>query len=96
MHVRVIHSFLTESIPSYGFGTGNGPIVYSNVDCSGWENSLSECSSETYLAFDCPPFEAAGVLCADCKSNLGLFHYTIVHKVYHEMCLQIALQERFV
>ena len=56
-----------EPIPYYEFGVGSGPVVYSNVDCIGWENSLGQCSRETYLMFDCPPFEAAGVFCADCK-----------------------------
>ena len=52
---KIPNVLLTEAIPYYDFGTGNGPVVYSNVDCIGWENSIDECS-ESYLMFDCPPF----------------------------------------
>lgn len=49
------------------FGNGNGPLVYSNVACSGSETSITQCSKTTYPDFTCSKNKAAGVKCADSK-----------------------------
>ena len=35
------------------FGVSTGPVVYSNVDCGGWENYLIECQKNNYLEITC-------------------------------------------
>ena len=40
-------------------------MVYSNVDCGGWENYLIECQKNNYLEITCSYATVAGVLCAD-------------------------------
>ena len=47
------------------FGVSIGPVVYSNVDCGGWENYLIECQKNNYLEITCSYATVAGVLCAD-------------------------------
>ena len=49
------------------YGSGDGPIVYSNLNCQGWQKSFSECSKSTYLQFTCSSTNIAGVLCTDGK-----------------------------
>ena len=49
------------------YGTGNGPIIYSNLNCQGWQRSFSECSKSTYRHFTCSSTNIAGVLCTDGK-----------------------------
>ena len=45
------------------FGAGNGPIIYSNVDCGGWEESFSECSKASFPQFFCLQTSVSGLLC---------------------------------
>ena len=45
------------------FDDGNGPIVYSNMGCGAFEQSLSECDKDTYYDFTCSREHTAGVLC---------------------------------
>ena len=45
------------------FGDGSGPIIYSDVDCGGWEKSISECSKNSFLQFSCLRSSVAGILC---------------------------------
>ena len=45
------------------YGDGNGPIVYSNVDCKGWEDGIIDCTTDNYLYFTCSQGHAAGVMC---------------------------------
>ena len=49
------------------YGSGDGPIVYSNLNCQGWQRSFSECSKSSYLHFTCSSNNIAGVLCTDGK-----------------------------
>ena len=49
------------------FGQGTGPVLLSNVRCSGTESSLLSCShDETYL-YRCLHDNDAGVVCPPCK-----------------------------
>ena len=57
------------------FGVATGPVVYSDVDCSGWENYLIECQKKNYLEITCSYATVAGVMCAD-----GLCEYLISKK----------------
>ena len=45
------------------FGAGDGPIVYSQVSCGGWEDTLSECDKTEQFGFSCSRKQVAGVLC---------------------------------
>ena len=47
------------------FGVATGPVVYSSVDCGGWENYLIECQKKNYLEITCSYATVAGVMCAD-------------------------------
>ena len=49
------------------YGSGDGPIVYSNLNCQGWQRSFSECSKSSYLHFTCSSSSIASVLCTDGK-----------------------------
>ena len=45
------------------FGAGQFPIVYSNLGCVGFENSLGACQKQTYPNATCSRNNVAGVLC---------------------------------
>ena len=45
------------------FGDGQYPIVYSNVNCGGWEDSLMDCHHTIVPEFSCSRENTAGVLC---------------------------------
>ena len=48
------------------YGHGEGPIVFSYINCHGWESSLSSCSKSSYLQFTCSSSSyISGVLCTD-------------------------------
>ena len=47
------------------FGPSRGPIVYSNVNCGGWEESVVECAKTSHLGVVCSHDTVAGVMCSD-------------------------------
>ena len=53
------------------FGEGDGPVVYSNVVCHGWESNIVECSKDLYGEFECPNTNVAGVICRDGEQVFG-------------------------
>ena len=69
---HVFHSsiFVIEPITYYGsyFGAGIYPIVHSNVECGGWEDSLGACAKDGYEGVACTSDQLAGVLCGYGKS----------------------------
>lgn len=48
----------------FGFGSGSGPIWYDQLECTGNEANLTECSSNGLAIHDCSHFEDASVICA--------------------------------
>ncbi|XP_071485070.1 uncharacterized protein [Diadema antillarum] len=54
------------------FGTGPGPIMLDNLDCTGFELNILNCSHSGIGVHDCTHFEDAGVACSRpllCASN---------------------------
>lgn len=47
------------------FGDGNLPIVYSNLQCQGYESSVLDCAKDLYGEFSCSSRNVAGVTCQD-------------------------------
>jgi deleted-in-malignant-brain-tumors protein 1 len=47
------------------FGDGSGPVLYSNMDCGGYENTIVNCDKSTYGSFTCSRKNIAGVVCRD-------------------------------
>ncbi|XP_058272777.1 deleted in malignant brain tumors 1 protein-like [Hemibagrus wyckioides] len=47
------------------FGQGSGPILLNNVQCSGSENNITQCSHRGFGSHDCYHYEDAGVSCSD-------------------------------
>ena len=45
------------------YGDGNYPIVYSNINCRGWENAITDCNKDNYLEYTCPSGHVAGLRC---------------------------------
>ena len=64
MFARILCNF-TEPYVFYNshFGDGQYPIVYSDVNCGGWEDLLVECEFTKIPELTCSRKNTAGVLC---------------------------------
>ena len=74
------------------FGAGDGPIIYSQMACGGWERDIDDCDKAEVLEFTCSRDKVAGVLCGygekicAITAHLGTWkgvlctsHITIIH-----------------
>ena len=59
-----------EAVSSAGFGQGTGTIVLDDVNCSGEESSLFECSNPGRGVNNCGHSEDAGVRCQELEGRL--------------------------
>ena len=53
------------------FSTGDGPIFFDDVGCSGSESKLTDCSHRGWNVNNCGHSEDAGVVCATTKATAG-------------------------
>ena len=47
------------------FGETYGPVIFSNMACFGWENTISYCGKTSIPNFNCTQHNTAGVTCKD-------------------------------
>ena len=60
------------------FGSGTGPILLSNLYCTGTESSLLECNQQSCGVTSCTHSNDAGVIC-ECKSYCNFFQFILTH-----------------
>ena len=67
MHLFYCNSFLSAPKVYYHskYGESNGPIVYSNLNCKGWETQIQDCKKNTFPSISCSPQNTVGLLCTD-------------------------------
>ena len=66
-HINGNISFVVGvAVYSAAFGQGTGPILLSEVGCTGTESSLLSCNHVEILRY-CSHFYDAGVICPSCK-----------------------------
>ena len=70
------------------FGSGKGPVLFSNVLCNGTEDSLNSCAVDDTINVDC---EDAGVVCNG-KYNVYLSIYL---STYLSIYLSTGLTESY-
>ena len=59
------------------FGQGSGPIVMDNLDCTGNEEAITDCSYDPDVS-DCSHFEDAGVVC-DAGPSILIILYILTY-----------------
>lgn len=67
-----LYSFFNNSLDptlyyNAKFGEGNGPVVWNNIACSGWESTIQSCSKQVYPSFTCSQQYTVGMTCKDGK-----------------------------
>ena len=62
---RQLGHLLATSVPGVAtFGAGSGPIWYDEVNCTGCETNLTQCSHNGVGVHNCVHGDDAGVICA--------------------------------
>lgn len=65
----VIHEFVYYVAPNVyynsKYGESSGPVVYSHVNCKGWETQLLGCTKNTFPNVNCSPEKTIGLICKD-------------------------------
>ena len=61
MHMYVSTGAVTRNYAYYGMGSG--PILLSNLYCTGSEETLLDCNRNMYGALSCVHRQDAGVVC---------------------------------
>uniref|UniRef100_A0A1X7T839 SRCR domain-containing protein n=1 Tax=Amphimedon queenslandica TaxID=400682 RepID=A0A1X7T839_AMPQE len=51
------------------FGDGNKAIIYSDFNCGGFEETVTECHKREYGSFTCSHSNTVGIICRDNCSN---------------------------
>ena len=64
---------LAIAVQQGAFGRGTGPILLSNVDCTGTESSLLSCRHTEETNLYCSHLFDVGVVCPSCKYLVALF-----------------------
>lgn len=52
-------------LTSSQYGDGDGAIIYSNLDCKGFENDISACNKSSYGEFTCSRNNVVAIKCKD-------------------------------
>ena len=63
-----MHKFIMLEPMAYigsTFGEAKGPVIYSDVQCEGWQNNLRDCKKLQYENVTCPHYTVAGVMCSN-------------------------------
>ena len=52
------------------YGIQDSLAIWSDMNCFGWEFSVSECSKNVYPSGSCSQLQTVGVICKDSKTTI--------------------------
>ena len=74
-----MYEHITVAVGGAFFGEGSGPIFLDNVDCTGTESNLTQCSHGGIGIHNCDHGDDAGVICAGNHMDIHIITRTVVH-----------------
>ena len=74
----------STAVTTANFGQGTGPIAMTNVDCRGFESSITHCGVNGYSQSKCTHQNDAGVECSTVRLVGGSSHNEGRVEVYHD------------